>query len=124
MTLEPNAIKVTMLFPLFANDGQAFPPEVWDWWLDEIVALGSYHEFETRGLWKGQFERHRCVKLVITDEKELLKWRHSCGRRVRGSGRKLCTSRRNACTSSSYDTCAPSGGTCTLNENLSCNLWR
>ena len=69
--LEPNATKVTMLFPLLDNDGNPFSAEVWAWWLDSIVTFGPYHELATRGSWKGIAERHRCVKIVVTDEAEL-----------------------------------------------------
>lgn len=58
--LRPNALKVTMLFPIYANDDTPFPPELWDWWLTSIVAVGAYHEFFTRGTWEGRLEYHRC----------------------------------------------------------------
>lgn len=69
--LDPNATKVTMLFPILANDGHPFPAGVWSWWLDAIITFGPYHELATRGIWKGKTERHRCVKIVITDESEI-----------------------------------------------------
>lgn len=69
--LKPNALKVTMLFPLYANDGVPFPVEVWDWWLDSIVAVGAYHEFFTRGAWEGQTEYHRCVTMVLETDEQL-----------------------------------------------------
>jgi hypothetical protein len=69
--LDPNATKVTMLFPILGNDGRPFSAEVWSWWLDNIVTFGAYHELATSGTWKGRPERHRCVKIVIVDESEL-----------------------------------------------------
>ena len=69
--LEPNALKVTMLFPIFANDGSLFPADLWSWWLDSIVAVGAYHEFFTRGAWEGQLEYHRCVTMVLTKDEQL-----------------------------------------------------
>ena len=69
--LEPNAIKVTMLFPLLDNDGDPFSAETWDWWLDQIVTFGAYHELASRGTWKGRPEQHRCVKIVTTDVSEI-----------------------------------------------------
>jgi hypothetical protein len=69
--LDPNATKVTMLFPLLANDGMPFSAEIWSWWLDNIVTFGPYHELSTRGSWKGIAEHHRCVKIVMTDESEI-----------------------------------------------------
>ena len=69
--LEPNAVKVTMLFPMYANDGTPFPAEVWDWWLVNIVAIGAYHEFFTRGAWEGQFDYHRCVTMILETDDQL-----------------------------------------------------
>ena len=40
--LQPNALKVTMLFPVFANDGSPFSVETWSWWFDSILAIGAY----------------------------------------------------------------------------------
>jgi hypothetical protein len=69
--LDPNATKVTMLFPLLGNDGEPFSASVWEWWLDNIVTFGAYHELASRGTWRGMTEQHRCVKIVIVDESEL-----------------------------------------------------
>ncbi|MEA2165141.1 MAG: hypothetical protein QOK37_3268 [Thermoanaerobaculia bacterium] len=69
--LDPNATKVTMLFPLVGNDAEPFSEETWSWWLDNIVTFGAYHELATRGTWRGNPERHRCVKIIITDDAEL-----------------------------------------------------
>jgi hypothetical protein len=69
--LDPNATKITMLFPIVGNDGEPFSAGAWSWWLDNIVTFGPYHELATRGSWKGIAEHHRCVKIVITDESEL-----------------------------------------------------
>ena len=67
--LELNAFKVTLLFPIFANDETAFPPELWSWWFHSIVSIGAYYEFLTEGIWEGRREAHRCVTMVIkTDE--------------------------------------------------------
>jgi hypothetical protein len=68
---EPNAVKVTMLFPVVANDGSLFPADLWSWWLDSIVSIGAYHEFFTRGAWEGQLEYHRCVTMVLENDGQL-----------------------------------------------------
>ena len=60
-----------MLFPLFTNDGTPFSADVWDWWLDSIVAIGAYHEFFTRGAWEGQLEYHRCVTMILETDEQL-----------------------------------------------------
>jgi len=69
--LQPNALKVTMLFPIFANDGSPFPVQTWSWWFDSILAIGAYHEFFTRGAWEGRTEYHRCVTMVLEKPKQL-----------------------------------------------------
>ena|SRR5947207_15283752 len=69
--LEPNALKITMLFPIFTNDDIPFSPDVWRWWLRSISAIGAYHEFFTRGAWEGRVEYHRCVTLVLEKEDQL-----------------------------------------------------
>ena len=71
--LQPNALKVTMLFPMFANDRSPFPAETWQWWSRSILAIGAYHEFFTRGEWEGQFEHHRCVTMVLEKDQDLEK---------------------------------------------------
>ena len=68
---EPNATKVTMLFPLLQDDGEPFSAGTWEWWLDNIVTFGAYHELASRGTWRGIPERHRCVKIVSTDPFEV-----------------------------------------------------
>jgi hypothetical protein len=67
----PNATKVTMLFPVLQDDGEPFSAGIWDWWLDNIVTFGAYHELATRGTWRGRPERHRCVRIVTADVSEL-----------------------------------------------------
>jgi len=69
--MELNDLKVTMLFPIFANDGTLFSMELWDWWVVRILAIGAYHEFFTRGAWEGQLEYHRCVTMILETEKQL-----------------------------------------------------
>jgi hypothetical protein len=68
MLLDLNAYKVTMLFPIVANDGIPFSPETWDWWLDNILSIGYFHESMTRGRWKDQSEDHRCVVMIVSEE--------------------------------------------------------
>ena len=68
---DTNATKVTMLFPLLQDDGEPFSAGVWDWWLDNILTFGAYHELATRGTWRGNRERHRCVKIVTADDSEV-----------------------------------------------------
>jgi hypothetical protein len=54
MSLDLNAYKVTMLFPVLANDGSSFPPDLWSWWLDNILTIGYFHESVTSGSWREQ----------------------------------------------------------------------
>jgi hypothetical protein len=68
MDFHLNAYKVTMLFPIVANDGEPFSIETWTWWLDNIVSIGHYHEFDTRGQWQEQKEAHRCVVMIVSED--------------------------------------------------------
>ena len=66
---ETNAYKVTMLFPKLSNDGTPFQASVWSWWLDEIVRIGLYHEFAAEGTWLNQPESHRCIVMIVDQDK-------------------------------------------------------
>src|ERR1051325_446183 len=93
--IELNALKVTMLFPVFAHDGSPFPVQTWNWWLDSILAIGigACDEFFTRGSWEGQLEYHRCVTMS----------RPSFEKHARNSISRSCTSRQSRSTSSSFN---------------------
>ena|SRR5579862_1814720 len=66
---EMNAYKVTMLFPELGNDGRPFSASVWGWWLDQIISIGLHHEFAANGIWRNQPEAHRCIVMVIEQDK-------------------------------------------------------
>src|SRR4051812_1066871 len=68
---EPNATKVTMLFPLHQSNGEPFSEGTWEWWLANIASFGLYDERPRRGTWKGKPRRYRFVQIVITDEAKL-----------------------------------------------------
>jgi hypothetical protein len=68
---DPNATKVTMLFPLLQDDGEPFSAGTWEWWLANVADLGLYDERPTRGSWRGSLKRYRFVQIVITDEAKL-----------------------------------------------------
>ena len=66
-------IKVTMLFPIFDNDGNAFDEETVDWWRDALHETlgGAYNEpGQTLGHWEGYTELCRWIVAVV-DERDL-----------------------------------------------------
>lgn len=68
-----NAIKVTLLFPLFDNEGEPFDRETWSWFQDELVRLsGLGFEFtemgRTKGTWRGHTDRCRWIVTVVRSE--------------------------------------------------------
>ena len=71
-----NAIKVTVLFPLFDNDGNPFDREAWSWFLDELVRLGElgfdFTELgRTEGSWRGHTDRCRWIVTVVRGEEQV-----------------------------------------------------
>jgi hypothetical protein len=59
MAKTPNRIKVTLLFPLFDNDGNPFDRETWRWWQREMKKLDvDFSELGLAGgVWRGQKDR-------------------------------------------------------------------
>jgi len=68
---EPNATKVTMLFPLKQSNGEPYSEGTWEWWLANIASFGLYDDRPIRSTWKGRLKRYRFVQIVITDETKL-----------------------------------------------------
>lgn len=68
---EPNATKVTMLFPRRQSNGEPFSEGTWDWWLANITSFGLHYERPTRSTWKGKAHGFRLVQIWITDEARL-----------------------------------------------------
>jgi hypothetical protein len=68
---EPNATKITMLFPVRQSNGEPFSEGTWDWWLANISSFGLHDQRSTRSTWKGKPRRYRFVQIWITDEAEL-----------------------------------------------------
>jgi hypothetical protein len=73
MRKKYNALKVTLLFPLFDNDGNPFEEEVWDWWLDEMTNLfrGFTDLGVVSGWWLGHSDRNRWIVVIVKTEKEV-----------------------------------------------------
>lgn len=61
--------KITLLFPVFDNDGNPFPAEVWSWWADELAELVK--GFTDRGVWHGQAELNREIFMVVKTKREV-----------------------------------------------------
>ncbi len=70
MAKRPNAIKVTLFFPLFDEDGNPFDRETWRWWQRDMKKLDL--DFSELGLaggaWRGQKDRCRWIMTVIRKE--------------------------------------------------------
>lgn len=70
MIEKPNALKVTMLFPILDNNGEPFDEEDWIWWQDELDRLGDFTELgQTRGLWKGRNDKCRWIMAIVDEQK-------------------------------------------------------
>jgi hypothetical protein len=65
--------KVTLLFPLYDNDGNPFPEDVWDWWRNGMTALvrGFTDLGVVEGWFKGQSDRNRWIVVIVKTENEV-----------------------------------------------------
>jgi len=70
MEFQPNAYKVTLLFPMYDNSAAPFPESVWDWWRSEFtrVVPGYTEVGEVLGWWQGQTDRNRMVYVVVKSD--------------------------------------------------------
>lgn len=71
METKPNAVKVTMLFPLLDNNGNPFDEETWSWWMDKVEeVLGDFTEMGlTKGDWRGYADQCRWIMAVIPKDR-------------------------------------------------------
>lgn len=85
METNPDAMmKITMLFPLFDNDGNPFAEETWNWWMDKVLEVlgGDFTEMGlTKGGWRGHADQCRWIMAVIL-EASLPRFAISCGKRA------------------------------------------
>ena len=65
--------KVTMLFPLFDNDGNPFAEAIWRWWRIEITRLarGFTDTGVVTGWWQGMSDQNRSVVIIVKTEREI-----------------------------------------------------
>jgi len=73
MRKKCNALKVTLLFPLFDNEGNFFEEEIWGWWRDEMSKiLTAFTDMGiVTGWWLGQSDRNRWIVTVVKAQKEV-----------------------------------------------------
>ncbi len=66
-------LKVTLLFPLYDNDGNPFPTEVWNWCSNEIAKLvNAYTDRGTvRGWWRKRWEVNQEIFMIVKTADEL-----------------------------------------------------
>jgi hypothetical protein len=70
--LEPNALKVTVLFPMYANDETLYPFELWEWWSNSILDIGAHHEFFTRERERnGEPDYQRGATMILWRDEQL-----------------------------------------------------
>ncbi len=68
-----NKLKVTMLFPVYDNEGVPIEREIWRWWVREIRRIFSEGGTDfglVTGWWHGQSDLNRFV-WAIADEDNL-----------------------------------------------------
>lgn len=60
------SLKVTLIFPLYGNDGEPFSREVWTWWRGEILRLGDYTELgNAKGVYRGHTDRNLVIFMIV-----------------------------------------------------------
>ena len=75
--IESNALKITLQFPLYDNEGKAIEEGVWEWWSDEMVKLIT--DFTDLGVVighdRGYTDQNRLIFIVVRSEDEVEKIR-------------------------------------------------
>ncbi len=71
MDYEPNAFKVTLIFPLRDNEGRPFPESVWQWWNSEIARVlpGFTDMGGVEGLWQKKVDQNLMLFSVVERER-------------------------------------------------------
>lgn len=60
------SLKVTLIFPLYDNDGEPFDIEDWRWWQREMFRLGDYTELgHSQGIFRGHTDRNRIIVMIV-----------------------------------------------------------
>lgn len=70
------SIKVTMLFPLFDNEGDPFDRDTWSWFQDELIRLSELgfdltELGKTEGTWRGHADRCRWIVTIVKSEEHV-----------------------------------------------------
>ena len=62
----PESLKVTLIFPLYDNDGEPFDIEDWRWWQREMFRVGDYTELgNAKGVFRGHTDRNRIIVMIV-----------------------------------------------------------
>ncbi len=67
-----NKLKVTMLFPIYDNEGHPVEEEIWDWWVDEINKIlfaGGTDSGLATGWWHGKKDVNRWIWAIVDEDK-------------------------------------------------------
>lgn len=67
MSTLPTSFKVTLLIPLYDNDGEPFDLATWSWWNDELTELvsGFTDLGVVTGWWRGYSDQNRIIVLIV-----------------------------------------------------------
>jgi hypothetical protein len=71
---ESNALKLTLLIPLYDNDGEPFDLATWNWWNDQLTSLvvGFTDHGVATGSWRGYTDENRVIIVVVKSKEEVL----------------------------------------------------
>lgn len=65
--------KVTVLVPLYDNDGEPFDLATWSWWNDQLTTLvsGFIDLGVVAGWWRGYSDQNRIIVMIVTTMREV-----------------------------------------------------
>jgi len=73
MASDYNGLKVTLLFPLFDNEGAPFVDDVWNWWRGEMtILLAAFTDLGVvTGWWQEHSDENRWIVAVVKSPEQV-----------------------------------------------------
>jgi len=73
MSKQTNGYKVTVLLPLYDNDGDLIDQETWRWWNDRLTSLvaGFTDLGVVSGWWRGYSDQNRRIMMIVRSMTEV-----------------------------------------------------
>lgn len=67
------ALKVTMFFPLYDNEGNVYDEGVWKWWRENLTLQfrGFTDMGVVKGWWQGHSDQNRWIVAVVKTQNEV-----------------------------------------------------